>query len=103
MVKILTGKAYKEHLSSLGLLSLEKRRLRGDLITVYNFLKQTSRGEEPDLLSLVSSDRTRENGMKLHQGKFRLDIRKGNFTEIVISHWNRLPREVITAPSLSEF
>ncbi|KFW93973.1 hypothetical protein N336_01582, partial [Phalacrocorax carbo] len=42
-------------------------------------------------------------GMKLHQEKFRLDIRKRLFTERVLSPWNRLSREVVTAPSLSEF
>jgi len=41
--------------------------------------------------------------VKLPQGKFRLAIRKRLFTGRVVSHWNRLPREAVTAPSLSEF
>ncbi|KFV67851.1 hypothetical protein N307_00325, partial [Dryobates pubescens] len=103
MIRGLEHLSYKDRLKELGLFSLEKRRLRGDPIVAFQYLKGVYKKAGEGLLRLSDSDRTRGNGMKLEVGRFRLDVRKKFFTMREVKPWNGLSREEAGAPSLEVF
>ncbi|KFZ64916.1 hypothetical protein N321_02240, partial [Antrostomus carolinensis] len=100
MIQGLEHLSYEDRLRELGLFSLEKRRLQGDLTVAFQYLKGTYKKPGEGLFIRTTNDKTRGNWLKLKEGRFRLDIRKKFFTVRVVRHWKRLPREAVDAPSL---
>ncbi|KAJ7410382.1 hypothetical protein BTVI_53500 [Pitangus sulphuratus] len=95
--------SYKERLRELWLFRLEKGSLWGDLIVTFQYLKEAYRKAGDGLFTRACSDRTKGNGMKLEESRFRLGIRKKLFSVRVVRHWNRMAREVMDALCLEVF
>ncbi|PKU42566.1 hypothetical protein llap_7117 [Limosa lapponica baueri] len=94
--------SYEDVLTELGLFSLEKRRLQGDLTVTFLYLKGTYRKVGERLFIRECSDKTRDSGFKVKGSRFRLHIRTKFFTVRMVRHWNRLPKEVMDPPSLKD-
>ena len=64
------------------------------------YLKGVCRKAEEGLFIKACKNRMRKNGFKPEEGIFRLERKKKFFSVRVVRYWNRLPSEVVDAPSL---
>ena len=95
---------YEQRLTKLKLPSLEYRRLRGDLIEAYKILNNIY---DPlttkKLLTVVTNNRTRNNSLKLFKHRVNFKPYQHFFTNRIVSRWNRLPSNIVSASSLNCF
>ena len=87
----------------LGLHSLERRRLRGDLIEVFKWYRGYNKGDVSKILRISNQDRTRSNGFKLEKSRFKKELGKNWFANRVVDEWNRLSNQVVSAKTLESF
>ena len=78
MIRGLENNSYEETLKELGMISLKKRRLRGDMIALFKYLKGCHTKEGQDMFSIIPKCRTRNKGLKLKEARFWLNIRKSS-------------------------
>ena len=94
MIRGLQHLPYKDRLRELRLLSLEKGRLRGDLSAAFQDLKGAYKQEGRQLFERGDKSRTRGNGVKLKDGRLRLDVRGKFFAMKVVRCWNSCPERL---------
>jgi len=90
MIRGLEHLSCEDRMRELGLFSMEKRRLRRDLIAAFQFVQGVYEKAGEGLFTKACSGRTRGNGFKLGEDRFRLGIRKKFCTMKVVRHWSRL-------------
>ena len=101
MIRGLEHLPYDERLRELHLFTVKKAVMRPHYsLPVF---KRDYKQEGNQLFTRADSDRTRGNGFKLKEGRFRLDVRGKFFIGRVVRCWNRLPRMVVDALSLEVF
>jgi hypothetical protein len=103
MMEECKGLCYEDRLKVTGLMSLEDRRTRGDMIEVFKIIKGINKSDMSNWFQLANSDRTRGHKFKLVKRGSKRDIRKNFFSQRVVNDWNRLPEEVVEADTVNSF
>ena len=97
------GLNYNDRLDKTSLITLEKRRMEGDLIQVFKLIKGIDRVDYNKFFQLVDNSRTRGHRFKIVKVRSRLDIRNKSFSQRVVNSWNLLPADIVEAETVNSF
>ena len=103
--RLISGRArlsYEEQLKETGLYTLERRRLRGDMIEMFKIMKSKDKISADELFNRVDSDRTRGHSLRLKK-RVKTVVMQGTFTQRVVNAWNGLPGQVVAAETVDKF
>ena len=103
LIPELSTLSYEQRLERTGLVSLEMRRLRADLIEVFKIVKGLENVDQSVFFNLSEDSRTRGHQLKFQKHFCRLDVRKYFFSQRIVTEWNNLPQEAITAKTVNSF
>jgi len=95
---------YDTRLKKLGLTTLEKRRMRGDLIETFKILTDREKISKQDFFDVRQKDYyLRGHSHSLEVKRSRINIRSNFFSQRTAKHWNSLPEHVVSASSVNSF
>ena len=103
MIEECKGLKYADRLTATGLISLEDRRTRGDLIEVFKMIKGISSVDYRLWFTFEENSRTRGHKYKLVKNRSKCTIRQNYFSQRIVNNWNKLPQSVVEADSVNSF
>ena len=103
LIPKLRNKTYEQRLKALNLITMEKRHLRQDMITLYNITQGKIKIEVTDNIEFIEETNTRGNKKKIRPKHTRLNIRKYSYFCRIWKEWNKLPETVVKAHTLNTF
>ena len=103
MISDIKKLSYHDRLHATNLITLEDRRIRGDMIETFKMLKGISNVDYREFFRLVENRKTRGHMLKLEKVRSRTNLRKYSFSQRIVNTWNNLPESVVAAESVNSF
>jgi len=103
MIPELKHLSYEHRLKQCSLISLELRRLRGDLIEAYKIITDKEGLNAKLFFDVKTDSTTRGHKFKLQKRYSKLDIRKYSFSRRIVNNWNKLPADVVASTTTNQF